>query len=127
MDNYFDNSDEILADEMSQKNLQSLKNIYTEGAPLIVFFGAGLGKVCGIPLWNDLLEELCKEGEVNYSSLGGEYWDKASSIEQNYRGGSDVMYEDMKKILIPNQTHSALIHNLLLQGNFNSLFTTNLP
>lgn len=117
--------DEIIQDQESKDNFQSLLELYKNNEPLIIFFGAGLGNIPGIPTWDRLLELLCKKVNMRYRSLKGKYWDKASKIEKRYIEKNLDVYDEIKSLLQPIHTEKYGIHNILLKGEFSAFITTN--
>nr|MBC8484752.1 SIR2 family protein [Bacteroidota bacterium] len=116
---------EIIPDQESKDNYRSLCELYKNNAPIIIFFGAGLGNIPGIPTWDKLLELLCKKVKMRYMSLKGKYWDKASKIEKRYNEKKQDVYDEIKSLLQPIHTEKYGIHNILIKGENNAFITTN--
>ena len=116
---------EYLHDKLSNENFQKLLKEYSNRKPFIVFIGAGLSKIPGLPSWDELLKKLCNAGSLKYSNLTGKYWDKASQIEESFNSNPNNMYDVLRNILDPIQTSATHLHHLLLGSKFNSIITTN--
>jgi len=119
------NLDEIILDQESKNNFQSLCELYKKNAPLIIFFGAGLGRTPGLPTWKELLVELCMDVGLRYDDIEGEYWDKASSIEDACNVNGRDFNRDIKSHLRPINSYISGVLHSLISTNFNAFITTN--
>ncbi len=118
--------DEILPDQESKDNFRSLCELYNKNEPIIIFYGAGLSKNPGVPTWEELLIDLCNDVNLEYDSLNGEYWDKASIIEKRYNSRNIDFYNAIRANLRPkNSNISGVLQCLIKKEKINAFITTN--
>lgn len=128
--NYFQQPESwfVHDDNKSFDLYKELKNVYTNNNfPLNTFFGAGFSSYCGIPIWEDILKELCKPLRLSYQYLKGNNYDKASEISGYYDGKEypDRLIDEIRNLLKPIHIPYTPAHLDILNGLFGMHMTTN--